>query len=131
MMKKFLYFLACIVTITSCGNKNKHTEKMHAFYSSVYENALKHGDVNVAIQAVYNIIANDSTKTNYYDTLTLLYLNTGNTGSTYLAARESLKYYPKDLKMIEVAAQYANSLKMIDTAIMWYTKAYVASNKLS
>jgi tetratricopeptide (TPR) repeat protein len=130
-MKKFLFITGLIVFLAACESKNKHIEKMHAFYSRVYENALRLGDINVATQAVYDIIANDSTRTTYYDTLALLYLNTSNTGSTYLAARESLKYRPDNEKMLQLAAEYANQLKMLDTALMWYKKAYLVSHKLS
>ena len=88
------------------------------------------GDVNVAINACYSIIANDSTQTNYYDTLVYLYLNTSNQGSTYLAARRCLKYHPEDAKMNKLAANYAKALGMPDTAIMYYNKTFVLDNKL-
>jgi tetratricopeptide (TPR) repeat protein len=130
LMKKFLFIASGVIIMASCANGNKHKEKMHAYYKSVYDNALRLGDINVAVQAVYDIIANDSTQTTYYDTLAILYLNTSNTGSTYLATRESLKYKPNNEKMLALAAEYAKNLGMADTAAMWYRKAFVASNKL-
>jgi tetratricopeptide (TPR) repeat protein len=89
------------------------------------------GDVNVAIHACYDIIANDSNKTNFYDTLVYLYLNTNNQGSTFLTARKCLSYNPNNAKMTKVAGDYAKALGMSDTAIVYYKRTYVLSNKLS
>lgn len=127
-MHKTFITLSLIALLYSCSNnepKNKHKH-----YVKVYESALRLGDVNVAINACYDIIANDSTQTNYYDTLVYLYLNTRNDGSTFLAARNSLKYHPNNEKMTRVAADYSKILGMPDTAIAYYKKTFVLTNKL-
>ena len=127
-MYRIFILLVLTSLIFSCKTdkkKNKYEQ-----YVRVYENALRMGDVNVAINACYEIIANDSSRINYYDTLVYLYLNTRNQGSTYLAARTSLKYYPNDDKMTRIAADYAKTLGMPDTAIMYYRRTFVINNKL-
>ena len=127
-MIKILSPLLFFCIMISC--KENITSKRHQHFIKVYENALLMGDVNVAINACHGIIANDSTQTNYYDTLVYLYLNTGNQGSTYLAARRSLVYRPDNPKITKVAADYAKILGMADTAIMHYKKTFVLNNKL-
>ncbi len=127
-------FIPCLIlslfTITFFSCEKDTKKNKYERYVRVYENALRLGDVNVAINACYDIIANDSTKTNYYDTLVYLYLNTQNQGSTFLAARTSLKYYPNNDKMTRVAADYAKALGMPDTAILYYERTFVINNKL-
>ncbi len=127
MKSRIVLFLILIVAI-ACNNNASHSKHLH--FVNVYENALMHGDVNVAVNACYEIIANDSTKTNYYDTLVYLYLNTQNQGATFLAARSSLKYTPNNDKMTKVAAEYAKKLGMLDTAIVYYKRTFVINNKL-
>jgi tetratricopeptide (TPR) repeat protein len=127
-MYKILIPVLFFTLFFSC--KENKTKNKHDRYVKVYENALQMGDVNVAINACYEIIANDSSQTNYYDSLVYLYLNTSNQGSTYLAARRCLKYHPDDAKMTEVAANFAKDLGMPDTAIMLYRKTFVLTHKL-
>ncbi len=127
-MHRLLFPIFALTLFFSCApnhpkNNSSHDEK-------VYKSALQMGDVNVAIHACYDIIANDSTKTNYYDTLVYLYLNTRNDGSTFLAARASLKYKPDNDKMTRVSADYAKALGMPDTAIFYYKKTFELNNKL-
>ena len=61
MKSRIVLFLILIVA-TACNNNASHSKHLH--FVNVYENALMHGDVNVAVNACYEIIANDSTKTN-------------------------------------------------------------------
>jgi len=128
-MKKYILVFLLLVVAIACNNKNK-TKNKHERYVKTYENALRLGDINVAINACYEILANDSTLINYYDTLVYLYLNTRNQGSTYLTARESLKYKPDNPKMTRIAADYARDLGMPDTAIMFYRKTFSLTNDL-
>ena len=95
-MYKILIPVLLLVFLISCTNES--TKSKHIHYVKVYENALNMGDVDVAINACYQIIANDSNQNNYYDSLLALYLNTRNEGSTFLAARNSLKYRPNNFK---------------------------------
>jgi len=127
-MNKIILPLLFVTLFFSCDN-NKSTKK-YEHYLGIYEKALSLGDINVAINACYEIMAYDSTKTNFYDTLVYLYLNTNNEGSTFLAARSSLKYRPNNDKMTRVAADFAKSLGMADTAIAYYKRTFVINNKL-
>ncbi len=124
---KTFFPLLFVMLLCSCSTKTKN---INDHFVKVYQNALQMGDVNVAINACYHIIANDSTQTNYYDTLVYLYLNTSNQGSTYLAARKSLQYNPGNAKNTKLAADYAKALGMPDTAIMYYKKTFMLNNKL-
>lgn len=127
-MYKILIPVLLLVFLISCTNES--TKSKHIHYVKVYENALNMGDVDVAINACYQIIANDSNQNNYYDSLLALYLNTRNEGSTFLAARNSLKYRPNNFKITLVAAEYAKKLGMADTAINYYQRTYTLDKKL-
>ncbi len=129
-MYKIILSLLIVSFFFSCDDANKKTKKKYNHYLSIYNNALNHGDINVAINACYEIIGFDSTKTNFYDTLVYLYLNTNNEGATFLAARSSLKYNPNNDKMTRVAANFAKSLGMADTAIAYYKRTFVINNNL-
>lgn len=127
-MYKLLIPVLLLSLLFSC--KENKLKNKHDRYVKVYENALQLGDLNVAINACYEIIANDSSQINYYDSLVYLYLNTPNQGATYLTARRCLNYHPDNAKMNEVAANYAKELGMLDTAILLYKKTYLLTHRL-
>lgn len=126
-MRKFIFLSAIVFFMLGCKQPNNSAVTAS---EKAYKNALRHGDVNAAITACYQILAYDSTKTNYYDTLVYLYLNTQNQASTYLVAQECLKMRPADEKVLMLLADYSKSLGLPDTSLMYYGKLYQLTKKL-
>lgn len=126
-MKKYIVvLLSTVLLLPACKQNHPATSTAEKAYSL----ALRHGDVQAAINACYQILADDSTKTNYYDTLVYLYLNTQNQASTYLAAQECYKLRPTDEKILMLLADYSKSLGLPDTSLMYYGKLYQITHKL-
>jgi tetratricopeptide (TPR) repeat protein len=128
MIKIRFVFLLAVLFLWACtpSGKNDNYDR----YLRAYTNAKNMGDVNAAIGACHLILADDSTRTNFYDSLVQLYINTSLDGSGFLAARQSLKYRPDNDTITGIAARLAEKLGMADTAIVFYRRTYLLNKDL-
>lgn len=93
----------------------------------VYANALKYGDVQSAIYATQNIIANEGENSSFKDSLALLYYNSNNALSCHLLCEELLKSKPADVTLLELNATSLKSLGATKDAIEAYEKLFAVS----
>ncbi len=130
-MKKIVItigIVACTLTATA-QKKVKETVAINPNeqHLKVYANALKYGDVQSAIYATQNIIANEGENSSFKDSLALLYYNSNNALSCHLLCKELLANKPADVTLLELNATSLKSLGATKDAIEAYEKLFAAS----
>lgn len=93
----------------------------------VYKNAMENVDLEVATQAVYQLIALQPERLNWVDTLCVLYHARGYYGQSAKLAKEVLKRNPNSLPFREIYAQGCEATGQTQEAL----KQYLELNKAS
>jgi tetratricopeptide (TPR) repeat protein len=119
-MKQFYLlplFIFCLsLNLAAQKGKNSNTEEEKTTEESiesdelkVYNLALKYGDFTVAKTAVYEMLAEDPSRTDLLDTLTVIYFIQGSYGQAIAVGNEILETNPNKLAIREiVAVSYKN-----------------------
>lgn len=95
-----------------------------------YSLALQFNDYDVVKDALYDIIVEaptDSMLTN----LTLLYYENQKHTSAFLVAQAMLQRNPKNLTMLEVAANSAEAVGILDRALQYFESLYLLTDNLN
>ena len=92
----------------------------------IYRQAMQYGDLGVAINAVYDILALGG-EANYKDTLAYLYFNAGNNVQAILVADDILAEQPNNATMLEITAISQQNLGLAKEALANYEKLYALS----
>jgi tetratricopeptide (TPR) repeat protein len=115
------------------AQKNKFDQTAYsAHLVKVYKEGLRYGDLGVAKQAIYEIIALDPTaNASWRDSLAYIYLNGGGFAQAATLSLEQLKTKPNDKGMLAVAANALLSLGDYKQAIEYYEKSYAISKDIN
>ena len=107
-MKNLFFLLLMLSTYQDFGAQKRTKETVTTNpkeqYLKVYANALKYGDVQSAIYATQNIIANEGENSSFKDSLAILYYNSNNALSCHLLCKELLISKPADVTLLELNA---------------------------
>jgi len=95
----------------------------------VYRTALGYGDVNVAIHALYQILAKNPTDNAIKDSLATLYFTSGFASQSLLVGLDILKSDPNNVKMLELTAISYSSLGYVKQSVDQYDKLYNISHQ--
>lgn len=130
-MKKFfsLSFIAIVMMflVTSCGEDPKSA--LMKLNKEVYRNALKFSDVNVAAQALHNIMVLDPSDSTTRDSLCMLYFNARASLQCINVGMAILEDRPNDTTFLEMVAISKQSLGALEEAHEDYEKLFGMSNK--
>lgn len=109
--------------LTSCKNSNKaHVQLETEHEVKLYHQAIKFGDVGTAIATMQSLLVWDSTKTNYYDTLAVLYYHSQNYAQAIQAAQVIFEKQPDNIKLLQIASHSYQYIGRQDLAIPFYLK---------
>jgi tetratricopeptide (TPR) repeat protein len=103
--------------------------KEYLLSESVFRNSLKYGDLNVAKQCVYEMIALDPSNTMLYDTLLIIYFRTENFAQSILLSREILAKNPNNATL-EIKAISEQNLRLYKESLESYEKLYASTKDI-
>ncbi|MBL7779123.1 MAG: hypothetical protein JNK66_12630 [Chitinophagales bacterium] len=126
-MKKLVFALAftSLAAVTTV-----QAQDAYEIQRKVYQNALKHYDLQAATIALYNMIALKPEKADLNDSLALLYFAGERYGQAFLIGEEILKKDASRKDMLELVAVSKQNLGMIKEALSDYEKLYASEKSL-
>lgn len=95
-------------------------------HKKIYSQAMQYGDLGVAINTVYTILALGG-EGSYKDTLAYLYFNAGKNVQAILVADDILAEQPNNTTMLEITAISQQNLGLVKEALANYEKLYTLS----
>ena len=116
-------------------SKNSQIQKKEIDQSTdldekIYSKAVMYGDIMVAKNALYSLMAKYPDRYNYLDSLVRLYFTTGNYAQVVLSGRDFLLKSPENMMTMEMIAISENSLERYKEALADYEKLYAKSKNL-
>lgn len=108
---------------TTANTTKKSDIELHKM---IYSQAMQYGDLGVAINTVYTILALGG-EASYKDTLAYLYFNAGNNVQAILVADDILTAQPNNATMLEITAISQQNLGLAKEALANYEKLYALS----
>lgn len=118
------YAALCIFLLalaTACQNTEQDVMADAQIHDiRMYHQAMALGDYIAAIQATHSLLARDSSQTQYYDTLAMLYYRSGSYPQAAQVAVLMLQKNPKSQKYLEVLARSYQAGGKIDQAAHYY-----------
>ncbi|SDJ80227.1 Tetratricopeptide repeat-containing protein [Catalinimonas alkaloidigena] len=97
----------------------------YAVQEQVFEQSLKYNDGDVAVQALYNMMALHPQEETLKDTLAYLYFNLNRYSSCLFVARDIVDVRPNNLEMVEIKAISEKNLGLLAEAVSSYEKLYM------
>ena len=97
------------------------------FRMKIYKMALQNGDLAVAKQSVYELLALQPERTDFKDSLALLYYNMGANAECILVTRDILAAQPEKQNILELKAIAEQNIGMFKEALSDYEKVYAKS----
>ncbi len=115
--------LSTIFCVFSCKNSDKaHVQFEMEHDIKLYHQAIKFGDVGTAIATMQSLLVWDSTKTNYYDTLAVLYYHSQNYAQAIQSAQIILDKQPDNMKLLQIVSHSYQYIGRQDLAIPFFLK---------
>ena len=115
--------LTGLFCIFSCKNPHESHVRFEMEHDILlYHQAIKYGDVGTAIAAMQSLLVWDSTKTNYYDTLAVLYYHSQNYSQAIQSAQVVLGKEPDNIKLLQIVSHSYQYLGRQDLAVPFYLK---------
>lgn len=134
---QFVLVLTLACTGTAFAQKGKKTEPASApatsqkpyqaqakHYRDVYEQALRFGDMGIATQSVYDLMALDPEFGHYIDTLALLYFQRGAWAQTAAVADKILSTSPNAEGPLELRAVAYHTMGLLKESLTDYERLY-------
>ncbi len=123
MRKIFVLFAG--LWATSCSFAQSMSDNLKSHYQKTYQQALQYNDVNVAINALQNIIAETPGNENILlkDTLSMLYFATKSYYSSLILSKEVYKANPNNVNALARSGESNQNLGELKSAIEDYEKA--------
>jgi len=101
------------------GSKNI---ELYAIQEQIFKTGLKYGDLDVARQALYEMIVLDPENTYLTDTLAFLYFNSNLFPQSILVCNDILKKAPGNTNILEIKAISEQSIGLFKEALADYEK---------
>ena len=129
-MKKVLLLIAVLVGLSSVAQENKTTplDSIPAELAKkifVYNAAKQYNDPVVARVALYNLLAENPSNIQLWDSLSLVYFEQQLYASAALIAQEVVSAVPSDMLAAEIAAISFERLGVKNKALIFYEKMYL------
>ena len=118
-MKKFIPVLLGVMSVFVIDAQDRIALKKH--YLKVYNQALNYNDVNTAINALHDYLAEDNNIL-YKDTLSMLYFNVKSYYSSLLLSEEVYKKVPDNVNAMARAAECYDELGDPKTAVSLFER---------
>lgn len=118
MMKWFVICLACMVS-TFCNAQKTNEYKLQ---EKVFRSGLKYNDLNVAKQALYNMMAIDESATNLLDSLAVLYYKSNDPINCLLVCNDIISRSPSNMMILEIKAITEQNIGFLKEALSDYEK---------
>lgn len=112
-----------VATTTSTTTPAQTTDG-YALKETIFRSALKYGDLIVAKQALYEMIALKPADKSLKDSLAYVYINLGSMREAILLTREILENDPSNTNILEVRAIAEQSLGMAKESLTSYETLY-------
>ena len=130
MKLNIAYALLIVGTaVMSCNNETtptKETEENR--HITLFKHARSTGDLTTAAVALNEMLLNDTTYSDWYDTLAVLYYNIGNYQPATWYADKVLEKKPKDLRMLELSAMSEQQLGRPEKVLKAYRDLFNVTN---
>lgn len=97
-------------------------------YTKAYLLAMKYGDYNQAINAVYNVLAEYPNNDSLMYSLSYLYYQADNVPSAVLSAQEIIKQFPKHLGALEIVGNGYEQLGLKGKSLDAFESIYLQTN---
>lgn len=97
-------------------------------YSKAYALAQRYGDTEMAISALYNVLAEYPQNDSLLYTLSYLYFQNNKTAQSVLVSQDMLKINPNHLGALELSATGYEKLGLKDKSLDAYESLYLQSN---
>ena len=108
----------------SSTNNSNSIESTYTLKESIFRTALKYGDLTVAKQAIFEMIALKPNDKNLKDSLAYIYINMGATREAILLSREILEADANNTNILEVKAIAEQSLGMSKESLEDFENLY-------
>lgn len=106
MRTKFYIMLIMTALISACGNQQAENEALEQMHDvKLYKQARVFNDYTTAISAAHSILVRDPSKTEYYDSLLMLYFESARYPQAVDLASYMLQKFPDNQKYLEVMAR--------------------------
>jgi tetratricopeptide (TPR) repeat protein len=121
--------LAICTGIVSCQSGNTKEEKADAEnpHLKLFKHARTTGDLGTAAVALNEMLLDDTTYSDWYDTMAVLYYNMGNYQPASWYADKVLAEKPKDLRMLELVAMSEQQLGRPEKVLKAYGDLFNAT----
>lgn len=130
MKLKIVYALLITgIAFISCNTEtapSKETEENR--HVKLFKHARTTGDLTTAAVALNEMLLDDTTYSDWYDTLAVLYYNIGNYQPASWYADKVLAHKPKDLRMLELLAMSEQQLGRPEKVLKAYSDLFKVTN---
>ena len=93
-----------------------------------YNISLRYNDVQVAKNALYDLMLLEPANTSYLDSLAYMYFEFNQYASAALVSRDALKQNPNNQVMLQIGAKSLDQLGALDQSLKMYQKLYNISD---
>lgn len=123
-MKKALLVFGAVILFSLSNAQNSIKDSLKAHYERTYQQALQYNDINVAINALQNILAetNDNSVFLIKDTLSMLYFASKSYYSSLMLSKEVHQANPSNVNALARSAECFQNLGEIKSALEDYEK---------
>ncbi|MFN0047803.1 MAG: tetratricopeptide repeat protein [Cytophagales bacterium] len=105
-------------------------DNSYSLEEKILKDALKYGDLNVAKQSLYKMIALKPENKNLKDSLAFVYINLGSLQQAILLSREILETTPDNVSILEVKAIAEQNLGLAKEALTSYESLHSKSKNV-
>lgn len=132
-MKKIIVIILLFITASEGFSQETKTQENRAssvvfHYSQMYQRALRYNDINVAKNALYNLVSLYPNNDSLLYSLSVLYFQTQQYASAALTSRDVLSLNPNHIGALEVSAFSFEQIGAKEKAIEAYEKLYLQSD---
>lgn len=103
-------------------------DNLFQIYNNIYSRARRYGDNDMAINAIYNILALTPNNVAIYDSLALMYFEKSDYAQAALVTNDILAAQPDDELALEIAALSYENLGIKAKALENYESLYLENN---
>jgi len=122
-MIRYILPLWVIIIYCACGESNFNAD-LAAHKKEVYRQAMQNSDTDIAIQALYDIIAVQPSQQHWQDSIALLYVQQKAYRQAIRVSDKKLQTMPDDTLMLKVQAISYKALGNSKNALEAYEKLY-------
>jgi len=128
--KYLLFILVAGISLTAAQAQDAKSKPAYQEQKSIYELGKKYGDVTIARNALYNLIAQDPGDASLLDSLAYMYYEYQQYTSCLLVCIDILKINPDHMAALEMSAVAYENIGLKDKALAAHESVYLKNSSI-